>query len=1093
MERAETSGQETELHLAWKKFQNLIETVSSSLALKEVIQRLADGVVKDLGYPACYVNLYHPEEDTLSVVGFSPRGKLLDMAEKMLKIRVDRIRFPILRAEKASIFARIFRGEEFVIKEYSELVSPYFPESIANASQKLFGVRSILLVPLRSKEELLGLFLVGSTREDFSPAEQETLRIIARHASIAMEKALLYESSEGAKREAEAMAEIGQDLSTSLDLRSTLRKIVSYARKLCQADLSVVALYHKDLGYATITDYEGARTDVYKNMRIYPGKGIGGRVLETGRVWVTDDFLNDPRLSRDYHREAKAEGIRCNMAVPIFSQKEIAGVLWVVNRSPSPFKPPHQRVLQKLSAQAGIAILNAKLYEESKEALQRQRSLVEIVAAINAQLDPKEILTIISRSAAEFCHGDAAAIFDVSEEGCLTLQGGHHLSSDFARTVEEARITPEEAAISKTVISGFPVEVFDPSIEPVLSPKVLGLLKQEGLQSFITMSLGRKGKQMGALTVFRRRLQHFGSEELNLLNTLTHHAAVALERNLLYREMEARNTRLSLLSEIAKAIGSTLDSEEIFRSMLSQLDRIIPFQRVSLYIFQPDKDSFALHCLYEKQSYPQHLSRTEMLASETPASIAFFAKKPFWVKDTRESDLAIIQELKELSECGILSVLYVPILTDDSCLGVLSLARVDSPGFHKNQIDLLNDLSPYLALALKNANLYSELKETLDELEKAQQQILQAEKLKALGEMASGIAHDFNNLLATILVRAELLERRAMEPELQDWARVIQKTALDGAETVRRLRSFYKKESDAEKVPLDINQVIQEVIHRTEPRWKDQAQAKGISIQFETDLQPLTSILGNPAELRDAFTNLVFNAIDALPQGGQISISTCLLNQGLPTESIEVTFADNGMGMSEEVLERAFDPFFTTKGTKGSGLGLSVSYGIIKRHEGEITVHSQQNQGTTVLIRLPSTKTSPERKRTSTAELDLAPLRILVIEDEKELAEGLQRMLSLFGHQVDTALCGKEGLSRFSEGDYELIFTDMGMPDLSGMEVAKSIKEKNPSIPVLLVTGWGDQLDPSQVKEFGIDAVVAKPFRIGDILEAIRQTLSRSH
>ncbi|MDH7499351.1 MAG: GAF domain-containing protein [candidate division NC10 bacterium] len=1091
MEKTETPGQERELHLAWRKFQNLIETVSSSLDLKEIIQRLADGVVSGLGYPACYVNLYHPEEDTLSIVGFAPRGKLLTAAEKMLNLHVDTIRFPILRADKGSTYARIFRGEEFVIKEYSELVSPRIPESVAHASQKIFGINSILVMPLRSKEDLLGVFLVGNSENDFSADEWETLRIVSRHASIAMEKALLYEASDAAKREAEAMAEIAQDLSASLDLRSTLRKIISYARRLCQADLSVIALYHKEHGYAIITDYEGARTDVYKDMRIYPGKGIGGKVLETGRVWVTDDFLNDPRFSRDYHREAKAEGIRCNMAVPIFSQQEIAGILWVVNRTPSPFKAPQQRVLQKLSAHAGIAILNAKLFEESKEALHRQRSLVEIVAAINAQLDPKEILRIISRSAAEFCHGDAAAIFDVSEEGYLALQGGYNLSPDFARAVEEARITPEEAAISKTVISGFPVEVFDPSIEPVLSPKVLGLLKKEGLQSFITMSLGRKGKETGALTVFLRRLQHFGSQELNLLNTLTHHAAVALERNFLYQEMEARNIRLSLLSEIAKAIGSTLDAQEIFRSMLSQLDRILPFQRVTLYLFQADTDSFLLRCLYEKQSPSQPLGRTEMLASETPASIAFFAKKPFLVKDTRESDLAIIQELKELSACGFLSVLYIPILTDDSCMGVLGLAGVQSPGFHKHQIDLLSDLSPYLALALKNADLYGELKKTLEELEKAQQQILQAEKLKALGEMASGIAHDFNNLLATILVRAELLERRATEPELQEWARVIQKTALDGAETVRRLRSFYKKESDAEQVPLDINQVIQEVIRRTEPRWKDQARGSGISIQIETDLQPVVPILGNPAELRDVFTNLIFNAIDALSQGGQIRISSRLLDQGLPTECVQVTLADDGIGMSDEVLERAFDPFFTTKGTKGSGLGLSVSYGIIKRHQGEITIQSHLNQGTTVLIRLPSTKASPERKRASTAELDLSPLRILVIEDEKELAEGLQRMLSLFGHQVDTALSGKEGLLRFSEGNYELIFTDMGMADLTGTEVAKSIKEKNPSLPVLLVTGWGDQLDSSQVKEYGIDAVIAKPFRIGDILEAIHDTLSR--
>jgi signal transduction histidine kinase len=589
------------------------------------------------------------------------------------------------------------------------------------------------------------------------------------------------------------------------------------------------------------------------------------------------------------------------------------------------------------------------------------------------------------------------------------------------------------------------------------------------------------------LTVFRRGLQYFGSEELNLLNTLTQHAVVALERNLLYREMEARNTRLSILGEIAKAIGSTLDAEEIFRSLIGKLDPVISFQRVSLYLFQAERDSFSMRCLYEKQPYPEHLNRRELLASETPASIAFFAKRPFLVKNTQESDLAMIQELKELSACGIRSILYIPILADDTSVGALGFADTDSPGFNRNQVELLHDLSPYLALALRNANLYSELRQTLDELNRAQQQVLQAEKLKALGEMASGIAHDFNNLLATILVRAELLERRASDSELQEWARAIQKTALDGAETVRRLRSFYKKESDAEKEALDLNKIVLEAIHRTEPRWKDQAQGRGISICFETDLEPLAPVLGNPAELRDVITNLIFNAIDALPQGGRISISTRMKDKGLPTQSAEVSLIENGTGMADEVVERAFDPFFTTKGTRGSGLGLSVSYGIIKRHQGEISIQSQLNQGTTVSIRLPSTEASWKRDKASAPAYDLSPLRILVIEDEKDLAEGLQKMLSLLGHQVDLAFGGQEGLLRFSEKDYDLIFTDMGMPDLSGLEVAKAIKEKSPSIPLLLVTGWGDQVDPLQAKQFGIRTVIAKPFRMGEIIQAMRE------
>jgi len=168
-----------------------------------------------------------------------------------------------------------------------------------------------------------------------------------------------------------------------------------------------------------------------------------------------------------------------------------------VNRSPSSFTPYHQRILQKLSNQAGIAILNAQFYEGSKQALQRQRSLVEIVAAINASRDHKEILMIIAQFATEFCHGDAAAVYGLNEEGYLILQAGHNLSPLFAKAVEEAKILPAEAAINKTIISGFPVEVFDPCTEPDFPPKLIALLKKDGLRSLITMALTRGGGRSG--------------------------------------------------------------------------------------------------------------------------------------------------------------------------------------------------------------------------------------------------------------------------------------------------------------------------------------------------------------------------------------------------------------------------------------------------------------------------------------------------------------------------------------------------------------------------------------------------------------------
>ncbi len=371
-----------------------------------------------------------------------------------------------------------------------------------------------------------------------------------------------------------------------------------------------------------------------------------------------------------------------------------------------------------------------------------------------------------------------------------------------------------------------------------------------------------------------------------------------------------------------------------------------------------------------------------------------------------------------------------------------------------------------------------------------EERFLQAEKLKALGEMAGGVAHDFNNFLAAILGRAQLMklsltthgdkDRRLSSKTLLYGLDVIERAASDAAETVRRIQEFTRTKAEKKFVQVDLNQLIKEVLELTRPRWKDESESRGIRFRIREELKACRPVAGIPSELREVLINLVINALDAMPSGGELKIRT-ETNEQFNCVSV----ADTGIGIPEELQRKIFDPFLTTKGPKSSGLGLSVSYGIIERHGGEISLSSGEGKGTTFYVKLPTA----ERSRSEEAQEDLTErsekANILVIDDEPEIRNSLSEILSLEGHSVAVAEDGKEGLSTFKTGQFDMVLTDLGMPGMSGWQVAREIKTIDPHTPVAIITGWGLQPDLQQMKETGVDLFITKPFRINDIRKLV--------
>ncbi len=379
------------------------------------------------------------------------------------------------------------------------------------------------------------------------------------------------------------------------------------------------------------------------------------------------------------------------------------------------------------------------------------------------------------------------------------------------------------------------------------------------------------------------------------------------------------------------------------------------------------------------------------------------------------------------------------------------------------------------------------LAKDITEQKKLEAQLFQSEKLAAIGTLASGIAHDFNNLLATISLRTQLLQQRVKDEELKGWLKIIERTAWDGVDTVRRLREFTKSTPHEVFTEVDLNQIAREVVQITQPRWKDEAESHGIRIDVKLDLNLTYPIRGRASELRDVLANMIFNAIDAMPIGGTITIRTWGIN-----EEAFISVSDTGIGMSEEVKRRVFDPFFTTKGVKGTGLGLSVAYGIISRHRGEVHVESQEGKGSTFTIKLPADRKVRRETREEEEEV-LVPkkAKVLVIEDEHTLREALQDIFATLGVKATLVASGREGIALFEREAFDIVITDLGMPEISGYEVARRIRIIRPEVPLILITGWGDQIDPEKARDNGIDYVLTKPFRIEQVAKVLAGLLKR--
>jgi signal transduction histidine kinase/ActR/RegA family two-component response regulator len=542
--------------------------------------------------------------------------------------------------------------------------------------------------------------------------------------------------------------------------------------------------------------------------------------------------------------------------------------------------------------------------------------------------------------------------------------------------------------------------------------------------------------------------------------------------------------RLAAVLEASREISSSLERDVILENIVTRARELVDAPEAVLFLMEDDGQTLK-PVVARVEGYYEEVMALRLRLGDGIVG---------WVASAGHSEMVNHAERdpRSLQVPGTpvepTSLLCAPLIIKEKVAGVLAISRFGESEFEPDDLELARILAAHCSVAIENARLYADLRLTLEELRSTQNQLVQSAKLNALGEMAGGVAHDFNNILTAILGRTQLLlrstSRSATDPEVRRALHVVEQTALDGAHTVRRIQEFTRVRHDEVQESVDLNEVLGQVVELTRSSWQAQAKARGIVITVTQDLRARRPVLGSAPELREVFTNLMLNAIDALPEGGRIHIESEDVG-----ERVVVRVIDSGVGMDEDTRVRVFDPFFTTKAEKGTGLGLSVAYGILRRHRADIHVESAVRRGTSFILSFPATHAPEGRGPTETDLPAVDRQRILCIDDELPVLEVLVDLLRALEQQVDSAVGGKAGIDLARRTRPTLVFTDLGMPEVNGWEVARAVKEADPDVLVVMVTGWGVQLESDTARDRGVDLILPKPYTIADVQRVLASAL----
>lgn len=607
----------------------------------------------------------------------------------------------------------------------------------------------------------------------------------------------------------------------------------------------------------------------------------------------------------------------------------------------------------------------------------------------------------------------------------------------------------------------------------------------------VPMVLG-DGRAVGMLSVQHAIAGLYSEHDLHFLEQVAVPVAIAIEKAMLLQQRDREIAVLTAQTELSEALGRAHDVRTALEVALTALEKSFPDQVYVLYAIDREGTIVAALCKENGQLY-RDLGVGAAIQGHGLSYYILCQPGPVRFNSGQELEAAGVvwgqagDITQPITEAVIGAALHA---SDGSPLGLISVQSYQRNAFDQRDAALLASIARQIALVVENARLIEQDQQRLRELEQAnreldlaQHRVIEAERRRAISDIAAGVAHDFNNLLGAILGNAQLIRLAETLEEAQALAEMIEVAARDAATIVRRIQEFTRSRDTLERTAVSVEALIESAINMTRPRWRDEAQFLGVAITIQREIQPVEAVLGIEAELREVLINLILNAIDAMPEGGTLTIGCRQVG-----DVVSIWVRDTGIGMSPEVLAHIGQPFFTTKGSRGSGLGLAVSQGIVQRHGGELTFHSVEGQGTTATIALPVARQSEIISAIEQVEQRYAGT-ILVVEDDTLLRQVLRRTLERAGHRVFDAATGSEALRLLERQPVDVLITDLGLPGMSGWDVARAARQLLPEVRVLLTTGWGERLAAEDAQRSGVMEILPKPLEQRTLLDAVQRAM----
>jgi signal transduction histidine kinase/ActR/RegA family two-component response regulator len=679
--------------------------------------------------------------------------------------------------------------------------------------------------------------------------------------------------------------------------------------------------------------------------------------------------------------------------------------------------------------------------------------------------------------------------FELSSQASESLGILRHASEAATRSYLDAMIAQSQRAIATQGLLALLALALCVACFWVILARVIGPINR------IVDALTRTTR--GEDVVFTQRAR---SDEIGkLVDVLgAFQAEVAVRRD---AEIKAHSQleRLALLHKISRGIGERQDLSSILQIALGNVETQLPAAFACVVLREGGEGETLrvarVGVASGARAAAMEMSEGDVVEVDNNGLSRCMSGRLVYEPNTSQVAFPFPQRL---ADAGLLSLVAAPLQVESQVFGALIVGRVNAEAFSSGECEFLRQLSEHVALASHQAQLHSALQRAYDDLRQTQDAVMQQERLKALGQMASGIAHDINNALSPIALYTESLLNT--EPGLSQSGHnkllVVQRAIDDASRTIARMNDFYRKRDRGLTLsPVDANTLIAQVLDLTQARWRDMQQMRGNNIEVQTELASgLEPISGVESELREALTNLVFNAVDAMPDGGVLTLRTKPALKG-GASAVHIEVSDSGVGMDEDTRKRCLEPFYTTKGERGTGLGLAMVYGTVQRHNGGMEIESTPGQGTTMRL----TFAAASQAASSAPDVEARPqsrLKLLLVDDDPILLRSLRDVLEADGHVIIAVGSGQAAFgalhdTRHSQA-FDAVITDLGMPGMDGRRVAAEVKQAAPHTAVIMLTGWGERLKAEEDCPESVDRILSKPPKLREVRAALAELCTPS-